>query len=473
MIGMRWSVRLSGLISTIILARLLVPEDFGIIAMAKIAMGLLEALATIGVDLAIIKMTHPTRDDYNTAWTIRLIQRIVLAAILFFCAPLFASYFNEPRTTDVVRLLALATMLRGLLNIGIVDFRKSLNFGKEFKYGVIEKISSVVIAIALALYLRNYWALAIAIPLEALIGVVLSYTMHPYRPRLSLRKFRSIWAFSFWLLLSRIGFFFNARIDHILVGGNFSTSAMGYYNFAGELGELPGNELAVPMRRAIFPNLATMLSEHSRFDQTILNTVGLIALILVPIGMGLAAIADPFFSFFFGSKWVAAVPMFQWLAIAGIFSGLSAILEIPLLVNGREKLSAAESWLRATTILITITLILKFDSLELVAAIRMSIGAVFFLLMSWFCTFASGISIHDIIKVVWRSFIGATIMHIVVSIRFHPNISSPGVQLLTDIMLGALVYVVTMTILWLLCGKPNGPEKTVLMQARKILKAQA
>jgi lipopolysaccharide exporter len=156
MIVARWATRLIGLVSTVILARLLAPSDFGVIAMALIAAGLLETISYAGVDLALMREGNNSRDHYNTAWTIQIIQAAFIAALLIGIAPLAAAYFSEPRAIAIIQLLALKSLIDGTQNIGIVAFRKEFDFAKEFRFMVYTKLLNFVIVVGLAFALRNY-----------------------------------------------------------------------------------------------------------------------------------------------------------------------------------------------------------------------------------------------------------------------------------------------------------------------------
>ena len=101
MIGMRWAIRGVGLVSTIILARLLAPDDFGVVAMAMVAVAILESFTNTGTDLALLRNTEATREHYDTAWTLEIIQAVLLAAVLFASAPLVGGHFEDPRVTKL------------------------------------------------------------------------------------------------------------------------------------------------------------------------------------------------------------------------------------------------------------------------------------------------------------------------------------------------------------------------------------
>ncbi len=142
MIAMRWSMRLLGLVSTAILARLLTPEDFGLVAMSAFAVGFIEVFSQLGVELVLIRHPNPQRRHYDTAWTFNLLTGLILGGLMVLVAPLAAAYFEEPRVEQVLWVLAAAPLVKGAVNIGIVDFRRDLRFAKDFQYHFITRIAA-------------------------------------------------------------------------------------------------------------------------------------------------------------------------------------------------------------------------------------------------------------------------------------------------------------------------------------------
>jgi len=214
---MRWAIRGIGLVSTVILARLLTPDDFGVVAMAMVAVALLEVFTQSGVDLALLRTTEPTREHYNAAWSLEIIQGVLLAIVLFMTAPWVGSHFDDARVTDVIRVLSLRALIGGFQNIGVVNFRRDLAFGREFQFGVFKKLSTFVVTIASALILNNYWALVIGQVVGKVLEVGISYRMSAYRPRFSLERVGEIWGFSQWLILSRFARLVNKQFDRWVV----------------------------------------------------------------------------------------------------------------------------------------------------------------------------------------------------------------------------------------------------------------
>jgi lipopolysaccharide exporter len=158
MISMRWVIRGIGFVSTIILARLLTPDDFGVVAMAMVGVAMLEVFTQSGSDLALLRNAEPTREHYNAAWTLEIIQGCVLAVLLFTTAPLVGGHFEDPRVTNVIRLLSLRAVVGGFQNIGVVTFRRELRFGREFQFGIVKKSATFVVTLVAAFVLRSYWA---------------------------------------------------------------------------------------------------------------------------------------------------------------------------------------------------------------------------------------------------------------------------------------------------------------------------
>ena len=235
MIGARWGVRCIGLVSTIILARLLRPEDFGLIAMGALTVQFVLVFADAGQSLAVIRNVDATSEHFDTAWTMSVCIGIVVALILVAIAPLSGWYFHDQRAVAVIRFLALKPFINGFTNVGILRFRKDLRFGKDFQFMVAQKFTVFVVVVALALLLRSYWALAIGNVCGEVFNVWLSYRMHPYRPKLRLTKLREIWSYSIWMQFANIGIFFGDQADQLIVGGLAGSPAMGAYNVAADL----------------------------------------------------------------------------------------------------------------------------------------------------------------------------------------------------------------------------------------------
>ena len=155
-----WSVRGLGTIKMIILARILVPQDFGILGLAMLAVGCLSVFSEIGLETALIQKTEVQRDDLNTAWTMNIVRGGLLFLVLFATAGLIADYFGHTDLKMVLRVMAICFIFEGFTNIGVIYFQKDIDFRKKAKLELLSDICGSVSAVLLALVLRNVWALS-------------------------------------------------------------------------------------------------------------------------------------------------------------------------------------------------------------------------------------------------------------------------------------------------------------------------
>jgi len=466
MIGMRWVLRMVGLVSTAILARLLAPADFGIVAMAAIVAGLLETAAYAGVDLALIRAEHESRDFYDSAWTIQILQACAIAALLVAAAPLTASFYHEPRVSVVILFLAVKAIIEGFQNIGVVAFRRELDFAREFRFNVYSKLLNLVIVVAAALYFRSYIALVTGLVSGAVVSVVLSYVMHPYRPRFTLKQAGQLWGFSNWLLVSRVGSFLSRKVDQLIIGGAIGSAALGSYHVATELATMPTTEFVMPMRRALFPALSLLQSDPAGFRAAVLNTFSALAVLCFAAGFGLMSVAEEAVPLILGEKWRAAVPLVRLLAVYGAFAGLASVLEVPIWAAGKTHVSAIQSWLELVVLLPALVFIVPLEGANGAAAARalvaLALLPVMFVLVS---RVSPVLRVRDFLGALWRPLLAALAM----TLALAAPIAYPGplvAVLLTKIGVGGAVYAGVLLLLWLASGRPEGLESAVLRRLR-------
>ena len=465
MLAARWSMRMIGLVSTLILARLLAPEDFGLVAMVMLAYGLLETLSYAGVDLALLRGSADTRDHYDTAWTIQILQGLFIAAVLLAASPLIAAYFAEPRVTALIGWVALRAVIDGTQNIGIVAFRKELDFAKEFRFTLYTKVASVLLVVAAAAWLRSYWALIIGYLMASIASVVISYTMHPFRPRLSFRRARELWSFSQWLMISRVGSFLNRKVDEFIVGGQAGTAAMGSYHVASDLATLPTNEVVMPIRRAMFPTLAAMEQHPTAFREAVLESFSVVAAICLFAGVALAAAAPELIAVILGSKWTGAVPIFRWLALFGAASAIVLVLEVPIWVSGRTGMSALQSWVELAAITPLAWLAVVRYGVEGAAWARVAVGLAMVPLMMALATRVVGIGFGQWFREMWRPLAAACVMGVAVE-RCSALEAHALLVLAIKFAVAGSVYGAALLALWVLAGRPAGMERQALAFAR-------
>lgn len=469
-VAMNWTDRLIGLISMIVLARLLVPDDFGIIAMAALVMAFADLILNLGVHVPLIQNQEATQDHYDTAWTIRLLQTTLSTVALVLLAPVAANFFGDSRVEAVLQVLALSLVIGGLENIGIVDFQKKMQFGAEFKYKFLRRFLGFLVTMVCAFVLRTYWALVIGMIAERVITALLSYLMSPMRPRLSLKRFKEIFGVSQWMLLYNVGRYLSMKMHRIIVGRWESASVLGAYTIAGDIAQLPTSELLSPINRALFPSFAKAKSSAEALKRQFLLAQGVQTLVAVPAAAGLALVAAEAVPIMLGEKWLSAIPFVQILALINIAQALSTSGFYVLLAIGKTRINAAFIWLQVVMFGgLALTPIIERSALEL-AYLLLVVSAVALWAQFWLVArHVPILRVREILSESLRPLFASLIMALAITnLPAKLDDLSLMLQLATKISVGAAVYAFVISALWLLQGRPDGAERYIIQKTRPV-----
>jgi O-antigen/teichoic acid export membrane protein len=464
----RWILRAVGFLSTIILARLLAPEDFGLIAVAMLVIGALQVLAETGQRQAIIRLKEPTQEHYDAAWTIGMLIGIAIAALLFAAAPMTARQFGEPRLTLIIWLLALRPLIQGFENIGIVEFQRALNFRRDLQIMLWGKFGGFVVTISLALWLRSYWALIAGTLAQTVLQVLLSYLYSTIRPRLGLAKVAELWSFSFWSLVTNIASYAGERADHAIIAGSLDTTTMGTYSVAAELGAMPTEELVVPPVRALFAVYSRVAHDLATLREHYLTALSFIAVVASSTSTGVALVAEDAVQVVLGSRWIAAAALLPWFAFAAGILGIARSVNAVLLAAGYARANAWRATAFAASLVPLALLGVGQQGAEGAAMARFAATCVFAPVMLYLAMRLLQIPARAMLAVLWRPLAAAAVMAAAV-VMAHPHLpASSLLRLPLDAGIGAAVYGFVLYGLWAISGKPAGAERILAttLQAR-------
>lgn len=468
-VAMRWTDRLIGLVSTLILARLLTPADFGIIAMASLAVALADVLLDLGVNVALVQNNNATQAHYDTAWTLRLLQTSAATMLLVLSAPLAAAYFQDVRVQSVLQVLPFSLMLAGLENIGIVTYQKHMRFGAEFRFLFLRRMAGFLTTILLAWLLRSYWALVIGTLVGRTVGVGLSYWLHPMRPRFSFEKFREIFSVSQWMLVRSIGVYLHQNLHKILVGRWTQATTMGAYSLADQISGMPSGELLAPLNRVLFPAFAAAKEDLPQLRRIFLLAQSVQTLVAIPAAAGLALVAHEVVLLLLGEKWLIAVPFIEILALVNIVQALTTSGGYVLIVLGKVRMTAISIWVNVLVfgaLAFTVVPDSGNQALE-IAWLRLIIVTVGVSLSFWLLIKAiPGLRMLDFVRSSIRPLLGAAAMAAVLSGRLDQFGLPLGALVAFKIGLGAVTYAATVLSLWWLTGHPPGAEAYFLKKCR-------
>ena len=464
-----------GLISTLILARLLGPAEFGVIAMAMSFIVMGELLTAFGFDIAIIQDPHATEQHYNTAWTCNFLMGLSVTLLMLSLAPAIADFYGRPEVVWVVCALAFGPLIAGAENIGVVAFRKELDFRREFKFQVSRKFIGFAIVVPLALLLRSYWALVVGILVSKLAGTLISYLMHPFRPRFTLVKFKQLFRFSRWMLLNNVVGFFKERSSDFVIGRLYGAAPLGAYNVAYELAHLPSTEIGAPINRALLPGFAKMGSAPE-VKTAYASAVGVLAMLTLPAAAIIFAVAPFLVPVILGQKWLAAVPLMEVFAFNGALLLFHSSISAVLMGRGFAGRVTASN---------TIYVMVLAAMLALFAMGKGAVGAAYAVLLTTLaCTpiylyqvwRALGIAPSVFARAVGRPLIAALATAALLRWGMPAYIPTMGLAatvgwLAGGVVAGGGIYFGLVAAQWYLAGRPEGAERAVLDRARGFLES--
>jgi O-antigen/teichoic acid export membrane protein len=437
--------------------------------MASVVLGFLDALAEFNVETALVRSTAVGRPHYDSAWTLQVIEGMVKTGLLIAVAPFIAAYYGDPRIEIVVYIMALRPAIEGFENIGQVDFRRELQFDKEFRYWVYRRVLSFLLTIGIALWLRNYLALAIAAPITAISTVVLSYAMSAYRPHFALSRIREIWAFSKWWILFGSVRFFGNRGEEFILGGLTTPGVVGAYAVGGDFSGLLTQEAVLPVGRVLVPSYAKISDKPTQLLRTFQVSFGILATISLAAGIGASLVAENLVLVVLGAQWGLAVPYFRWLALHSAFWCIVQCTGPYFMVTNREKLYALCN-LGYLVVLVPAIFIAAHtagvDAVALaVAETRTAVTLAFMLGMLGLLLALGAFSLGKLVDVLWRPLVACLVMAVCV-LSIGVGVGTPQiVSLAIQVSTGVAVFFMTLVLLWVSSGRPSGTETAIFSLA--------
>lgn len=299
----------------VVLARLLAPSDFGLLGICTVVLGGIEIFTQTGIDTALIQKKDNIDKYLNTAWTIALVRGLILFALIYFSAPLFANFFKDQRLVALLRAIGLVFIFSGLGNIATVYFQKEMHFLKDGILTQLPNILSFIIAIGLAFYLRDVWALVISQIVGRAFSMVFSYYLHPYRPQLELKMehLKEMIHFGKYIFATGIVVYLITQGDNAVVGKMLGPAALGFYALAYNLANMPTLVISHLTSKLLFPVYSNHQSDKNRIIKIFSSAIQGICYLSFPLCLGMLVLAEEVVTFIYGVRWLPMVPAFRIL----------------------------------------------------------------------------------------------------------------------------------------------------------------
>jgi lipopolysaccharide exporter len=304
---------------TIVLARLLTPDVFGLMSLCQIGIRGLELFTETGIAPALIHRQDRVDEARDTAFTLQVARGVLLALLTIPLAPAAAWFYEDPRLQPAILALATVFVIGGCSNINTVLLQKQLDFRRLTMLELSVALTSTIVVVALAYYLRSLWALVIGQILTSTLRLVLSYVIVPGRARLRFDPTiaRELFRYGRFITGLTMVLFLTAEIGNMVVGKILDVHQLGYYTMAFTLANLPATHIAKIASSVIFPAYSTLQKDPIKIRLAFLTVLRVVAGLAFPAAAGLAALAPEIVTIVYGPKWAPAVNALRILALFG------------------------------------------------------------------------------------------------------------------------------------------------------------
>jgi lipopolysaccharide exporter len=338
LLGMQLVQRGLGIISTLVLARLLLPEHFGVVALVVIALQFFELLVEIGNQQYIIQKAKVTEADLNTAWSMDIVTKSAMFVLILFLAPFLADFFETPELTAALAVAAITLPLRALKSPGMMLLAREINYRPIFRLTLWQKGLSFIVVITWAFTSPSHWAIISGTLVSGVVFTIGSYRVHTFRPRWTLVHFRQQWQFSQWLLLRGIVGFTRSQIDNLMVSRLFGTAQLGGYNLVREVSLLPALSAIIPMSEPLLAAISESKSNPQTLAYRIRLSLALMITALIPITAFIMLYPELIIRVLLGPDWSEFAPLLEPFGLFFFTFCLFALISDAIIAQGKVKL---------------------------------------------------------------------------------------------------------------------------------------
>jgi PST family polysaccharide transporter len=432
--------------STVVLARILTPQDYGLIAMVTAITGFVAMFKDMGLSLATIQKTEINHLQVSTLFWINVAVSIVLALILVAIAPIISWFYSEPKLTGITLVLAGTFIFSGLTVQHQALLRRQMRFSTLAMVEIGSMAAGITTGIILAWYGAGYWALVGLSAATALSNVVLVWFFCEWRPGLPVRRsgVRSMIAFGGHLTGFGIVNYFARNFDQILLGRFCGANVLGLYSRAYNIMMLPISQVREPLNAVAIPALSHIQNEPVRYKKYYIKLVTLLAFITMPLTVLLFVCADEVIGLLLGSKWLGAVSIFKVLAVAAFIQPVVTTVGLVLISLGQSKRYFTVGTINSIIIVISFILGLPWGAIGVAIAYTIA-SYVMSVPVSWYCFRRSPISLTDFFSAISRPVIASIITGFVVfSVRSYLANFSDAFSFVLSLIIGLLTYIVVL-----------------------------
>ena len=324
----------------IILARLLTPQDYGLVGMLAIFIAISQAFVLSGFGSALIQKEDRDEKDFSTTFYYNIAVAIIFYAVLFVLAPSIANFYNEPLLVDLTRAISLTLVIEAFAVVQRAKFTINVDFKSQSKATLSSVILSGIVGITLAYQGFGVWALVAQILTRGLVNVIMLWLISKWIPRdgFSYARFKRLFSFGSRLLFAGIMHSIAQNISKIVIGKAFSTQTLGFYTRANQFAVFPSVNMWGVIGRVTFPILCSVQNDKEQLLAKHRQVIKLSALIILPMMVGLIVLAQPLILSLLTEKWAESIWMIKVISIGLIFLPINSVNVSLYNVIGRSDL---------------------------------------------------------------------------------------------------------------------------------------
>lgn len=441
--GSKYTGKLLTFISTIILARLLIQEDFGVAGYALLVIGFLEGVPGLGIGPALIYYDKDSKRT-NTAFWLALGNGIVLLGLTWLFAPLIGIFFNDIRSVPVTRVLAFSFPLLGLGTVHGALLRKNLSFKLRSIPHFVKGICKGLVAISLAWLGFGAWSLVLAQLAGIAAGTITLWIVSPWRPSFNFvpSLVRPLLSYGSNIIAIQILGTLLLNIDYFLIGRFLGAAALGIYFLAFRVPELLVKQFANILGQVLFPVYAKMRDNPKALGRGFLLAMHYITMLTIPVGLGLALVAKPFVLTIFTEKWIEAIPVMSAISIYTLVRSLYFNIGGVYKAQGRPDLITKLHILQGIIFIpILWWVTVSYGDLVIIAWMQVISAITFGVVRLVIASRMLNIPLNTIMETLRPAVISGVLMTLAVSGTLQILVAaSPAAQLIVSVVIGALVY---------------------------------
>lgn len=343
-----------GAFVSIFLARFLIPEDFALIAMMAIFLAIANTLMESGLNLALIRIQSPGEMEFNTAFYANIFLGFLSYLLLFFIAPIAASFYSNPQLVTLIRVTGIGVLINSLSIVQLTIFKIKLDFKTQLKASFPAGLISGIISVALAYYGFGVWALVSQMLASSLLNNCLLWSLSDWRPKKMFcwGIFRELFSFSYKFVLANFSNIIFTNIYVVVVSKFFASTIAGHFYFAEKIKDLVLTQIVNSIQNVSYPALSRLQSDDGKLVVGLKRTLSSSAYLLNPIFIYLILTCNSWFTYFLDQKWLLASNYLQIMSIEGLIYPLHLVNINILILKGRSDYILVLEILKKSCVLI-------------------------------------------------------------------------------------------------------------------------